>query len=63
MIQKLKVFHRHAVHAAKIASVSNRDPQIGDLAIVVVYVSSHTGIPLLCEPQKRTHASSELFPL
>jgi hypothetical protein len=45
MIEKLKIFHRHAVHAAKVASVSHRDPEIGDLTIVVVYVSSHMGMP------------------
>jgi hypothetical protein len=45
MFQKLKVLYRHTVDAAKVATVCYRDPEIGDLTIVVVYVSRHMGMP------------------
>ncbi len=41
MIQKRKVFHRHTVDAAKIASVCHRDPQVGDSAVIVIYIWGH----------------------
>jgi hypothetical protein len=44
MIQKLQVFHRHTVDASEIASVCHRDPQVGDSAVIVIYVWGHKGV-------------------
>jgi len=46
MLKKLQIFYRQAVAAAKVASVCDRDSQVGNPAIILVYVWSHSGCPL-----------------